>query len=167
MYCSETFEVWPQSNWAVCEMFQQNIKAILCGLVTLKQRPSVRPLAQQVHEVDISFKNLFSNSVTIEPEGKLHYPNSALPHFGYVNATPGPPSVHSQHSKFWLLISFFKDSIAFFETSAIDAIKSNLITLFTINQFCYLKRFFYKGLGGWSNFSLFKLIMNEKKYIYI
>lgn len=63
------------------------------------------------------------NSVTTEPDGKLHCPNSALPHYD-VNATPGPPSVHSQHSKFRVLISFFKDSIASSEMSAIDAIKS-------------------------------------------
>lgn len=66
----------------------------------------------------------FPNSVTIEPDGKLHFPNSALPHYGDVNATPCPPSVHSQHSKFRVLISLFKDSIASSETSAIDAIKS-------------------------------------------
>lgn len=107
----------------MCKLFQGNIQAILYGLVTLKQNPSVLHLALQVHKVDISCKKI-SKSVTIETEGKLHCPNSVLPHYGDVNATPGPPSVHSQHSKFRVLNSLFKDSIASSETSAIDAIKS-------------------------------------------
>lgn len=120
---SETFEVWTQSNWTVCKLFQRNIQAILYGLVTLKQNPSVLQWAQHVHERDIYCEKI-PNSVTIEPDGKLHCPKSALPHYGDVNATPGPPSVHSQHSKFRVLNSLFKDSIASSETSAIDTIKS-------------------------------------------
>lgn len=108
----------------MCKLFQGNNHAILYGLATLKQNPSVLQWAQHVHERDIYCERI-PNSVTIEPDGKLHCPNSALPHYDDVNATPGPPSVHSQHSKFRILISLFKDSIASSETSASDERKSN------------------------------------------
>lgn len=116
--------MWTQSNWTASKLFQGNIQVILYGLVTLKQNPSVLQWAQHVHERDIYCEKI-PNSVTIEPDGKLHCPNYALPHYGDVNATPGPPSVHSQHSKFRVLNSLFKDSIASSETSASDERKSN------------------------------------------
>lgn len=81
----------------MCELIQENIQVILCGQVTLKQRPSV--ISSPQHLVDISC-NFFSKSVTIEPQGKLQCPNSVLPHFAGISSTPGLPSVHSKHSKF-------------------------------------------------------------------